>query len=139
MQAVYKYLYVRKQADEDNDDGSDDSFYIPVNKITGMMPISTTRIQIFFESALNMAGNGTDDENVISDSVVINVIAGKTKQVLQTIVRTINENRFSDGVIVLADDVTTTFADATVSAKRLDDGIDTPDGVNSINIASALT
>jgi len=139
MQAIYKYLYVRKQADEDNDDGNDDSFYIPVNRITGMMTISTTRIQIFFESALNMAGNQADDEDVISDSVIINVTAGKTKQVLQAIVRTINENRFSDGVIVLADDVTTTFADATVSAKRLDDGIDPSGGVNSITIASLLS
>ena len=136
MQSTYKYLYVRTQADVDNDDGADDSLYIPVKKITGILTTGTTAITIFFESVNNKAGNIADNEVVISDSVVLNVTAGKTKQVMQTIVRTINENRFSDGLIVLADDATTTLADATVPARYLDGGITS---CGAITVASKLT
>ena len=136
MQSTYKYLYVRTVDDIDDDDLNTDSLYIPTNKITGILTTSTTAITIFFDSVNNYAGNGTDDENVISDSVVINVTAGKTKQVMQTIIRTINETRFSDGIIVLADDVVTTLADATISAIYLDAGITS---CGAISVAGQLS
>ena len=103
-----KYLYFRTQADEDNDDGVDDSLYVKVSNVTGILTTSTTAITIFFNSVKNEAGNGTDDENVISDSVIINVTAGKTKQVMQAIIRAINSTGplYNDGVIVVADPVT---------------------------------
>ena len=121
-----KYLYFRAVADQDSDDGSDDSLYIPAKRITGLVPTSTTVLTIFFESVLNEAGNGTDDENVISDSVALTCNQGKVKKVMRTIVNAINSNHlYSDGVIVVADDVTTTYltsassADETVSGKYL--------------------
>ena len=125
-----KYLYFRAVADQDSDDGSDDSLYIPAKRITGLVPTSTTVLTIFFESVLNEAGNGTDDENVISDSVALTCNQGKVKKVMRTIVNAINSNHlYSDGVIVVADDVTTTYltssasADETVVGKYLDPDI----------------
>lgn len=133
-----KYLYFRTQADEDNDDGVDDSLYVKVSNVTGILTTSTTAITIFFNSVKNEAGNGTDDENVISDSVIINVTAGKTKQVMQAIIRAINSTGplYNDGVIVVADDVTTTIGDATVDAKYLDEGITS---CGAITVAAVLT
>ncbi len=88
------------------------------------MPTSTTVLTIFFESVLNEAGNGTDDENVISDSIALTCTQGKVKEVMRTLVAAINSNHlYSDGVIVVADDVTTTHetsltgADETVVGK----------------------
>ena len=125
-----KYLYFRAVTDQDSDDGSDDSLYIPAKRITGLVPTSTTVLTIFFESVLNEAGNGTDDENVISDSVALTCNQGKVKKVMRTIVNAINSNHlYSDGVIVVADDVTTTYltstasADETVVGKYLDPDI----------------
>ena len=112
-----KYLYFRAVADQDSDDGSDDSLYIPAKRITGLVPTSTTVLTIFFESVLNEAGNGTDDENVISDSIALTCTQGKVKEVMRTLVAAINSNHlYSDGVIVVADDVTTTYLTSTSAA-----------------------
>ena len=112
-----KYLYFRAVADQDADDGSDDSIYVPAKRVTGLVPTSTTVLTIFFESVLNEAGNGTDDENVISDSIAITCTQGKVKEVMSTIVAAINSNHlYSDGVIVVADDVTTTYLTSTAGA-----------------------
>ena len=139
-----KYLYFRTVADQDDNDGIDDSIYVKASSITGMFPTSATAITIFFESVKNQAGNGTDDENVISDSVIINHTAGLGKQVLQTIVRAINSTAplYNDGVITVADDVTTTYltstaaADETVSAQYIDGGITS---CGNITVAAALS
>ena len=132
-----KYLYFRTQADQDNDDGIDDSVYVKASSITGMFPTSATALTIFFESVKNQAGNGTDDENVISDSVIVNHTAGEGKKVLQAIVRAINSTAplYNDGVITVADDVTTTYltssaaADETKSAFVIDSGITACDAI----------
>ena len=112
-----KYLYFRAVTDQDSDDGSDDSIYVPAKRVTSLVPTSTTVLTIFFESVLNEAGNGTDDENVISDCIAITCTQGKVKEVMATIVAAINSNHlYSDGVIVVADDVTTTHETSTTSA-----------------------
>ena len=113
-----KYLYFRAVTDQDSDDGSDDSLYIPAKRVTGLVPTSATVLTIFFESVLNESGNAIgDDEDVISDSVAITCTQGKVKEVMRTIVAAINSNHlYSDGVIVVADDVTTTYLTSTASA-----------------------
>ena len=112
-----KYLYFRAVADQDADDGVADSVYIPARSITGLVPTSTTVLTIFFESFNNEAGNGTDDENVISDSIPLTCTQGKVKEVMRTIVAAINSNKlYTDGVIVVADDVTTTHETSSASA-----------------------
>jgi len=139
---IDKYLYFRKQTDQDSDDGIDDSLFLPARQITAMVPTSTTALTIFFESMYNNQG-GTDDEVVISDSVVLTCTQGKVKQAIQTIVQAINSNRlYQDGLIVVADDVTTTYltssaaADETITATYVDSGIT---ACASITIAAALS
>ena len=139
---IDKYLYSRKQTDQDSDDGIDDSLFLPARQITAMVPTSTTALTIFFESMYNNQG-GTDNEVVISDSVVVNCTAGKVKQVMQTLVQAINSNKlYNDGTIVVADDVTTTYltsaagADESVTAQTLSTGITS---CGAITIAAALS
>lgn len=139
-----KYLYFRTVTDQDANDGIDDSVFVKASSITGLVPTSATALTVFFESVKNQAGNGTDDENVISDSVILNCTAGKVKQVIQTIVRVINSPAplYNDGVITIADDVTTTYltssaaADQTVGAVVIDGGITT---CGAITVAAALS
>ncbi len=138
-----KYLYFRAVADQDADDGVADSVYIPAKAVTGLVPTSTTVLTIFFESFNNEAGNGTDDENVISDSIPLTCNQGKVKKVMRTIVNAINSSHlYSDGVIVVADDVTTTYltstasADETVVGKYLDPDIT---ACGAITAAAALS
>ena len=137
---IDKYLYFRTQADQADDDGIDDSLYLPARQIKALIPTSTTALTIFFESMYNNQG-GTDNEVVISDSVVVNCTAGKVRQVMETLVRSINSNKlYGDGLITVADDVTTTYltssaaADETVSAKYLSSDITS---CGAITIAAA--
>ena len=139
---IDKYLYFRKQTDQDSDDGIDDSLFLPARQITAMVPTSTTALTIFFESMYNDQG-GSDNEVVISDSVVLTCTQGKVKQAIQTIVQAINSNKlYQDGLIVVADDVTTTYltssaaADETINATYVDSGIT---ACASITIAAALS
>ena len=136
-----KYFYFRTQADQDDDDGIDDSLCLPVRQIRGMNPTSDTALTIWFDSLYNTYTGG-DAEVVISDSVILNVTQGKTQEVLETLIRVINSSypAYTDGFITVADDVTTTYltssaaADETVDAKVLDSGITT---CGAITIAAA--
>ena len=137
---IDKYLYFRTQADQNDDDGIDDSLYLPARQIKALVPTSTTALTIFFES-INNTYTGGANEVVISDSVVLNCTQGKVKQVMETLVRAINSNKlYGDGTITVADDVTTTYltsaagADETVSAVYVDAGITT---CGAITIAAA--
>ena len=119
-----KYFYFRTQADQDNDDGIDDSLCLPVRMIRSMNPSSDTAITITFDSVYNTSTDG-DNEVVIGDTVVLNVNQGKTKEVLERLVEVVNSSypAYTDGFITVADDVTTTYltssagADETVTAQ----------------------
>ena len=121
-----KYFYFRTQADQDNDDGIDDSLCLPVRMIRSMNPSSDTAITITFDSVYNTSTDG-DNEVVIGDTVVLNINQGKTKEVLERLVEVVNSSypAYTDGFITVADDVTTTYltsssaADETVSAQYI--------------------
>ena len=114
-----KYLYFRDVTDIDSDDGIDNSIYVPVRNITGMTPTSATALTIFFKSIYNVMGDA-EGEDVINDSVIVNFTAGKSKEVMAAIARTITSNKlYSDGKVTVADDVTTNLADATIDAVTL--------------------
>ena len=112
-----KYFYFRTQADQDADDGIDDSLCLPVRQIRGMNPTSDTALTIWFDSVYNTYTGG-DAEVVISDSVILNVTQGKTQEVLETLIRVINSSypAYTDGFITVADDVTTTHLTSTAGA-----------------------
>jgi len=142
-----KYLFFRAVADEDNDDGdgassgiNPTSIAIPARNITAIAPASNTTLEIYFKSVRNHAGNGTDDENVISDKVVMTVTEHKHKQVIDKILRAITSTgpNYTDGFIDVCDDVTTNAADETVEAIRLETNIG---GIadDGITVAAALT
>jgi len=138
-----KYLYFRAVADQDADDGVADSIYIPAKAVTALVPTSTTVLTVFFESLNNQAGNVADDENVVSDSIPITCTQGKVKNVIHDIVAAINSNHlYQDGVIVIADDVATTYltssasADETVTGKYISPHIAS---CGAIVTAAALT
>jgi hypothetical protein len=131
-----KYFYIRKNADVDNDDGIDDSVYIPVKNITGIALIDATSLCIYFDSVNNMAGNVAEDLNVISDFVDLTIKAGYGKEVTRAIVEKINAHPHGDGALVLADLSTTTLADATVAIDVVHPQIY---AVNAITVASEFS
>lgn len=142
-----KYLFFRAVADEDNDDGdgassgvNPTSIAIPARNITAIGPASGTTLEIYFESVRNQAGNGTDDENVVSDKVVIGIGSHTHKEVIDNILRAITSTgpNYTDGFIDVCDDMTTNAANEAVSAVRLNGNI-TGIADTGITVAAALS
>ena len=133
---IDKYLYFRAQTDQDSDDGIDDSVYVPIRKIRGMTPTSATALTIYFESIYNTY-NGAEATALTNDSVVLTVTAGKMKQAMQAIAAAMTSNKlYQDGTIVIADDVVTNLANATVDSQYIDTSIT---ACASINVTAALS
>ena len=137
-----KYLYFRTVADEDDDDGdtassgiAPTSIAIPASSIVGMAPSAAGTLTIWFNSVRNSMSDG-DNEVVIKDSVVLNITTKRHKKVMDAIIQSINGGPHSDGWIVVADDMTTNYANETVTAQYLHDDITT---CGAINVAAALS
>ena len=135
-----RYLYFRTVADEDNDDGdtassgiAPTSIAIPASTIVGMAPSAAGTLTIWFKSVRNVFTQG-DAEEVLKDSVVLNITTKRHKKVMDAIIQSINGGPHSDGWIVVADDMTTTYGGATVAANYLHSNITT---CGAINLAAA--
>ena len=138
--AMEKYLYFRTVADEDNDDGDTassgnlpTSIAIPAKQIVGMAPSAAGTLTIWFQSVRNRI-HGATGEEVIKDSVVLNITTKRHKKVMDAIIQSINGGPHSDGWIVVADDMTTNYANETVAAQYLHNDIST---CGAINMAAA--
>ena len=126
-----KFLYFRTVADEANDGvtglktSTPSSFMFPADTLTAMQPTSDTALTIYFKPALQNANPASS----LRDTVVLNVTAGKTFEVMSAITDAIASptRGHSDGFIVIADDVAIT--DSATSA--LDDVAVTPKYVHS--------
>ena len=125
--AMEKYLYFRTVADEDDDDAiTADSALVPVSKITGFYPSNSgsagtaaDELTIYFESINNVFTSG-DNEEITSDSVLLNITAGQSLNVMQAIVDAINATGvgYQDGYIVVADDATTTVGASSIEGNN---------------------
>ena len=121
-----KYFYFRTEAAVGDDDDKARSAMIPVDRFRGAIPTNSSAgtaanvITLFFESAANIAGAGQNGEIIIQDTIVLNVTAGKAKDVLVALAEAANGHPHSDGVIVVADDATD---DANAKAVYLHSGI----------------
>ena len=122
-------LYFRTVADEDNDDnnGAQTSVVFPASKLRAMNPTADTSLMLYFDSLRNTEGaDDQADEITIADTVVLTITANTHEAVMKSIVRAINgkkSNPKADGLLIVADDVTTNVAGATVVAEYVDANI----------------
>ena len=122
------YLYFRGVVDEDNDDGAAasavllTSIAIPARNITGIAPASDATIAIKFLSVRNQGPHGgwagATGEEIIQDTITIACNTHRHQGVINAIIGAMNDVH-SDGFIDVLDDVTTNYANNTVSAVRL--------------------
>ena len=119
-----RWLYFRTVADEDDDDGdtasagtSPTSLCVPASSMLSIHPASDTSVQLNFKSVRNSHDVNTALYGV--DTVVLTTTQGKTFEVMNRILQHINNGPHHDGFIVVADDMTTNFANATVPASYI--------------------
>jgi len=122
---IDKWLYFRTVADEDNDDGdtasagtSPTSICFPASAIMNMAPSSDTAMKIKVKNLISEEQFALGKRRNFNgnDSVILNVNQGKTFEVMQELTRLINNKTHSDGFTVVADDMTTNYANESVAA-----------------------
>ena len=128
-----KYLYFWTVADEDDDDPAADAIALPSTRISAIAPRTDGSVIVWFESVNNMHTNG-DNEEVIKDSVILNITTHTHKDVMRAIIQAINGGPHDDGWIVVADDTTTDFDASTRDAVYIHPNITS---VGAITIAGA--
>jgi len=123
---IEKWLYFRSVTTETNDDGDSGSsghnptsICFPASAIGSMGVSSTSSIKLKLhnlkidqEPEVNKRRNYAGD-----DRLVINCTAGKAFEVMEALSQAISNNSHTDGLIVVADDLTTNAAGATVKAE----------------------
>ena len=123
-----KYLYFRTVADVDGDDGDvgsggaaadKSSACYPVSALLGMQAATATSLKFYFRGLQNTHGDASaaNSDNK-SDMVLVNVTAGRVREVMEAVIDKMNEPVSRDnGFIVVADDVTTALDNSTISAE----------------------
>jgi|TARA_R100001530_G_scaffold134897_1_gene110775 hypothetical protein len=123
---IEKWLYFRTVANEDDDDGdagaagtSPTSICFPASAIKTMAPASDTSLEIKLDSLKILGQDNTNRRTnwAGDDSVVLNVTQGKTFEVMEAITQAVAGA--GDGFVVVADDMTTNYANDTVVAQYL--------------------
>jgi hypothetical protein len=124
---VNNWLYFRSVADEDNDDGDAGSNFqaptsicAPASAISQIQPYTDTQIVISFNNMLmhDESPMGAISRQHGNDRIILTVTQGKTKEVLVALAELISgEGTKGDGFTVVADDMTTNAANATVAAR----------------------
>ncbi len=113
-----KFFYFRTIEDEDNDYTSHDSLTLPCRRITGILPISTSQITIYFEQGTTYAPS-TDTFNGVKHGFVnIAVNSNTSKEVIKAITEAYNSAP-PGGIIVIGDDSTTDVDGSTRSPRYI--------------------
>ena len=142
------YLYFRGVVDEDNDDGQTgsavllSSVAIPARNITGIAPASDATVAIKFLSARNQGPRGgqagNTNEEIIQDTITIACNTHRQRGVINAIIGAMNDVH-SDGFIDVLDDVTTNYANATISPVRLHNDITGIGGYTSDTVLTGIS
>ena len=120
---IEKWLYFRTEADEDNDDGDTGSvgnkptsICIPASAIKAIGPGGNTSVTIKLHNLITAEDSALGKRRNYegNDTIKINTTQGKTFEVMEALTRLIHSNSVNDGFFVIADDMTTNFANEVV-------------------------
>ena len=113
------YLYFRTQATLIHDDDSAQSCMFPLSRLQGMVPTADDTLAIYFKPMINQENNRFDHDadstaGVNSDYVVCTIAANDHKDAIAALSRLFagaaNGGIHHDGTIVVADDLSSTYA-----------------------------
>ena len=90
--------------------GTDDACMYPVSALRGLAVTATSTILMTFTSFRSSTGD------VERDTVTLTCAANAEKAVMTAIAQKINQHPHSDGFILLADDVTSTYVHADLTS-----------------------
>ena len=115
------YLYFRTQATLTLDDDSAQSAMFPLSRLTGMHPTADDTLAIHFEPQIRNNGDGQSGDFTNNDKVICTIGANDHKDAITALSRLFSGAAnggplYNDGFIVVADDLTSTYAVSEVTA-----------------------
>ena len=115
------YLYFRTQTTLADDDDSAQSCMFPLSAFKGMHPTADDTLAIHFKPQIRNNGDGQANDFTNNDKVIMTVGTNDHKDAMTALARLFSGaanggNLYSDGVIVVADDLTSTYAVSEVTA-----------------------
>ncbi len=114
------YLYFRTQATLADDDDSGQSGCFKLSRLTGMHPTGDAALTLFFEPQIPYLAAAEADQFANCDSVILTVGTNDHKDAITDLTRLFsgaaNGGIHHDGFIVVADDLSSTYAVSTVTA-----------------------
>ena len=116
MKARVHFFYFRSVSTAGDDDTNDDSIMVPVDMITGFTQKSDTSLDIWFKNISSSAGGMPIRPN---NMVRIDVKSGTRNAVMALLAAATNGPVHTDGVTVVADDVTSTYLTKDITGCNL--------------------
>jgi len=114
------YLYFRTQATLADDDASADSCMFPLSKLRGMVPSADDTLNIYFDPMIPVQHDDQNASVINADYVVCTIGANDHKDAITALTRLFagaaNGGIHHDGFIVVADDLSSTYAVSEVTA-----------------------
>ena len=114
------YLYFRTQATLADDDASADSVMFPLSKLRGMVPSADDTLNIYFDPMIPVQHDDQNGSVINADYVVCTIGTNDHKDAISALTRLFsgaaNGGIHHEGVIVVADDLTATYAVSEVTA-----------------------
>ncbi len=109
-----KYFYFRDATDEDNDDDVSASIMVPVEDIRGVLPTTTTNLDLYYLLSDKTTPNTTGGTGAGTGKVSLTCTRGKMLEVMASLASHGNATKpFTGGSMVMVDDATTGYAGET--------------------------
>ena len=125
------YLYFRTQATLADDDDSAQSAMFPLSKLRGMVPSADDTLNIYFDPMIPVQHDDQNASVINADYVVCTIGTNDHKDAIAALTKLFagaaNGGIHHDGFIVVADDLTSTYAVSEVT------------GVGAMTPAAALS
>ena len=114
------YLYFRTQATLGDDDDSAQSAMFPLSRLTGMHPTADDTLALWFKPHIRVQADGQDGAVINNDKVICTIGTNDHKDAITALSRLFagaaNGGIHHDGFIVVADDLSSTYAVSEVTA-----------------------
>lgn len=108
-----RYFYFRDVSDIGNDDASDDSLLVPVENIKAFSLLNDTTVGVHYEAITYDDGQNA---TMNTERVDLTINAATGHKVIQALCEATNQGPHHDGIVTIADDVTSTYFNGDVTA-----------------------
>ena len=108
-----RYFYFRDVAAIGDDDASNDSLLVPVENIKAFSLLNDTTVGVHYEAITYDDGQNASMQ---TEKVDLTINAATGHKVIQALCEATNQGPHHDGIVTIADDVTSTYFNGDVTA-----------------------